>query len=119
MRIASEKELKEAFNRFDGLVAKGLAGHPETEREARQLALAIQQYEDEHYPFPKPTTLTGMIELRMYERKLKQKDLADLLGVNTSRVSEILNGKRRISLEVAKRLRSKLQIDADFILEHA
>lgn len=49
-------------------------------------------------PFPKPTTLTDMIELNMYELKLK--DLAQLLGIEASRVSVLLNGKRKLSINL-------------------
>ena len=66
-----------------------------------------------------PQTLAGMIELKMFERKLKQKDLAELLEVEAPRVSELLRGKRRLSLEMARQLYKKLGISAEFILEHA
>ena len=52
----------------------------------------------------------------MYEMGLKQDDLAQLLEVPKSRVSEYLRGKRDITLEVARKLHSKLQIDSDIIL---
>jgi HTH-type transcriptional regulator / antitoxin HigA len=64
-----------------------------------------------------PTTLIGMIELKMYEMRLKQRDLADLLGVESSRVSEYLNGKRKINIEIAKKIHEKLGIDGNFILK--
>ena len=73
--------------------------------------------EQKHMPFLKPTTLTGLIELRMYEMKLKQKDLAQLLNIEASRVSELLNGKRKPSIDLAKRLHEELGIDGNFILE--
>lgn len=58
-----------------------------------------------------------MIELKMYEMRLKQRDLADLLGVESSRVSEYLNGKRKINIEIAKKIHEKLGIDGNFILK--
>jgi HTH-type transcriptional regulator / antitoxin HigA len=64
-----------------------------------------------------PTTLISMIELKMYEMRLKQRDLADLLGVESSRVSEYLNGKRKINIEIAKKIHEKLGIDGNFILK--
>jgi HTH-type transcriptional regulator / antitoxin HigA len=53
----------------------------------------------------------------MYEMRLKQRDLADLLGVESSRVSEYLNGKRKINIEIAKKIHKKLGIDGNFILK--
>ena len=52
-----------------------------------------------------------VIELRMFEMKLKQKDLAELLETSTSRISEYLNGKRDITIEIARSLHKKLNID--------
>jgi len=75
----------------------------------------IASYEEEKYPF-KADNLKEMIELRMYQRKLKQKDLAKLLDTTPSRISEIINGKRGLTIQLAKNLYKKLNIDADLIL---
>ena len=45
-----------------------------------------------------PDTIEGLIALKMYEKKLKQKDLAKLLEVTDTKLSEILNHKRKPSL---------------------
>ena len=99
----------------------GFASLSETEdRELLRLSHLMKAYEEEHFPMPtQPKTLKGMIELKMFERNLKQKDLAELLGIEAPRVSELLRGKRRVSIDVARQLYRKLGIPADFILEHA
>lgn len=79
------------------------------------LSEEIADYEDENYPF-KADTLKEMIELRMFQRKLKQKDVAQILGTTPSRISEILNGKRNLTIELARGLHQKLNIDAELIL---
>lgn len=76
----------------------------------------IEQYEEIHFPIGLPT-LQEMIELRMFEMGLKRKDLAALLNTSASRISEYLNGKREITLNVAKALHQKLNIDSDIILQ--
>jgi len=76
----------------------------------------IATYEETNFPF-EATTLKEMIELRMYQRKLKQKDIAKILGTTPSRVSEILNGKRGLSMDIARGLYKRLNIDADLILK--
>lgn len=76
----------------------------------------IEKYEEIHFPMGLPT-LQEMIELRMFEMDLKRKDLATLLNTSTSRISEYLNGKREITLKVAKELHKKLNIDGDIILQ--
>ena len=63
--------------------------------------------------------MAEMIRFKMYERNLKQKQLAHLLEISEAYISGLLSGKRKISLELAKRLHSKLGIDAQFILTKA
>jgi HTH-type transcriptional regulator/antitoxin HigA len=76
----------------------------------------IEAYEEEHFPIELPS-LIDVIELRMFEMRLKQKDLAKLLGTSAARISEYLSGRRDITLNVAKALRQKLNIDSDIILQ--
>ena len=75
----------------------------------------VAEYEETHYAF-KPDNLKQMIELRMYQRKLKQKDVAKLLGTTPSRISEIINGKRKLTFDIAKALYNKMNIDPEIIL---
>ena len=58
-----------------------------------------------------------VIELRLFEMKLKQKDLAEILETSTSRISEYLNGKRDITIQIARALHKNLNIDSDIILQ--
>jgi HTH-type transcriptional regulator / antitoxin HigA len=93
---------------------------PERE-DLRQLSLLAESWEDAEpmMPIRAPKNLIEMIELRMYERKIKQKDLAAILEISNSGLSEIMQGKRKVSLELAKRLWQKLEIEPRFILETA
>jgi HTH-type transcriptional regulator/antitoxin HigA len=120
MTIHNEMDYRSALTQLDELMQKAPEQLTRTQLDAlKQLASAIQSYEEKTYALPKPTTLLGMIELRMFERKLKQKDLAQLLEEPESRISEVLNEKREISMKLAKKLYQKLNIPAEFILEHA
>ncbi len=114
--ITNDLELKMAFNELDKLIAN-MGEDAGKQAQAKHLAESIQNYEKEYVSFPLPTTLIGMIELKMYEMKLKQRDLALILGIENSRVSEYLNGKRKINLEFAKKIHEKLGIDGNFILK--
>jgi HTH-type transcriptional regulator/antitoxin HigA len=76
----------------------------------------IESYEKEHFPIDFPD-LKEVVRLRMFELGLKQKDLSVLLGVSSTRISEYLAGKRPITLDVAKGLYKKLNIDAEIILQ--
>ncbi len=85
-------------------------------KEFLEITDIIEQYEEIHFPIDLPT-LQEMIELRMFEMGLKRKDLATLLNTSASRISDYLNGKREITLNVAKALHQKLNIDSDIILQ--
>lgn len=86
----------------------------------QRLSLLAESWEDQIplMPIRQPKTLVEMIELKMYERKLKQKDLAALLGISATRLSEVMQNKRKINLDLAKRLYQVLKIDPVFILEN-
>ena len=84
----------------------------------RTLALETQAYEKSIYSIPAPSTLAGMIELRMYEMKPRQKDLAKTLQVSDTKLSMILSGKQKPDVPFLKALYRDLDIPADFILEH-
>lgn len=124
MKINNEIECKAAFVRLDALIAGGFEGHSDKEREFTELALAIEAWEDRiplmPIPVPRPPqTLTELLELTMFERKLKQRDLARLLDVPETRLSEVLRGKRKPNLDFIKRLHTRLGLDAEFMLKVA
>ncbi len=85
----------------------------------RSMTLAAQAYEKNIYTIPAPSTVEGMIELRMYEMKLKQKELAKLMGVAEPKLSQILNGKREPDVHFLKAAFLKLHIDPAFLLGKA
>ena len=82
------------------------------------LGKAAQEYEQHLYPLERPKTLAGMIELKMYEHKLKQGDLAKKLKLSQAKLSLILNGKQKPDIKFLKGIHKELKIDAEFILEH-
>jgi len=125
--IQTEDEYRQVMEQVEAYLTKatqlgGFQFLSDAEKaDLRRLSQMAEYFEDAVplMPIKQPQTLSEMIALKMYERKLKQKDLASLLGISPARLSEILNGKRKISLELAKRLHSELQIDPAFILESA
>ena len=94
---------------FDNLTAaesKVLAKHTKV----------VEKYEAIHYTMPMPETIEGLIALKMHEKKLKQKDLAKLLEVTDTKLSEILHHKRKPSLSFLKAMNEKLGIDGNLLL---
>ncbi|MES2138817.1 MAG: helix-turn-helix domain-containing protein [Bacteroidota bacterium] len=126
-KISDRKEYDEVMKRIEKLLQKttknrGSENLPAKELETlKQLSLMAEKYEDSIplMPIKYPTTLTEMIRYKMFEMNLKQKQLAKVLGISETRISELLTGKRKINIELAKKLHSKLNIDAQFILEAA
>ena len=119
MSTISHKQYVEANLRLEELLKEVDNNTPEDSHLSKELIEVsdiIEQYEEIHFPMGLPT-LQEMIELRMFEMGLKRKDLAALLNTSASRISDYLNGKRDITLKVAKALHQKLNIDSDIILQ--
>ncbi len=117
--VISPEQYTKACLRLEELLPITKDVSPEEDPLVKELVTVsaiIEVYEEEHFPIGMPS-LIEVIELRMFEMKLKQKDLAKLLGTPASRISEYLSGKRDISLEIAKALHQKLDIDSDIILQ--
>ncbi len=83
-----------------------------------RLALSAEKFEDETplMPIPTPKSLPEMLRYKMFERGLKQKQLAAILEISEATISGLMAGKRRLSLKLARKLNSKLDIDLDFLL---
>lgn len=126
-KINNRKEYNEVMQRIEKLLQKstkngGFDKLPVKDKETlKQLSLIAEAYEDSIpvMPIKTPTTITEMIRYKMFEMNLKQKQLAKLLEISETRISELLTGKRKVNIELAKKLHSKLHIDANFILEVA
>jgi HTH-type transcriptional regulator/antitoxin HigA len=120
MKIENEKGYNATMKKIDALMKKGENNLTNAEaEELRTLALAARAYEKSIYTIPAPKTLEGLIELKMYERKLKQKELAKLLGVGEPKLSQIMSKKRRPDVAFLKAAHSHLGIDGNILLEFA
>ncbi len=89
-------------------------GSPEEEA-LEVFALLIDNYEQTHHPIDLPDPIEA-IKFRMEQQDLIQKDLAPYLG-SQSRVSEVLNGKRPLSLSMIRALHKGLGIPAEVLLQ--
>lgn len=83
--------------------------------ELNLISSLIEEYEELHYPIGKPS-LIDVIKLRMYEMGLNQLALSGLLGISTSRVSEVLSGKKQPTLAQAREISRRLNIDPAIVL---
>ena len=128
-KLTTRKQYDEAKARVEQLIAeatqKGMLESDMDNSYTQEISLLSQQmaaFEDEYLnilPLRQKSPLIACIEDYFYAHDMKQKDGAKLLGVNESQFSQIMSGRRRISMSFAKRLRSRMGIDADLILEYA
>ena len=82
--------------------------------EADILGLMIDEYERKHYPIESPDPIEA-IKIRMEEMQLKQIDLIDAIG-GKSRVSEILNRKRKLTVEMIRKLTPRLNLSPGLLI---
>ena len=109
--IKSEEEYNQALERLD-VVFDAPADTPRGD-EAELLVILIEKYEDENFPIEAPDPIEA-IKFRM--EKMKKKDLAAVLGYR-SRVTEILNKKRKLSLKMIRNLHEKLNIPYESLIQ--
>jgi len=110
--IKTEEEYNAALERLNEIFDAPIDS-PEGD-EAEVLALLIDDYEKKHYPIDLPDPIEA-IKIRMEEMQLKQKDLINEIG-GKSRVSEILNRKRRLTVDMIRKLASKLNLSSDVLI---
>ncbi len=110
--IRSEQDYEEALVEVEELWG-AKAGTPKGDR-LDVLATLIEAYEAEHYPMDPPDPIEA-IKFRMEQQALTRKDLEKILGTRT-RVSEVLNRKRGLSINMIRALHQKLGISADVLI---
>jgi HTH-type transcriptional regulator/antitoxin HigA len=110
--IKTETDYQMALERFE-LLFDAEIGTPEGD-EAEILALLIDEYENINYPIEIPDPIEA-IKIRMEEMQLKQIDLVDAIG-GKSRVSEILNRKRKLTVEMIRNLTIRLNLSPNVLI---
>jgi HTH-type transcriptional regulator / antitoxin HigA len=78
------------------------------------LVTLIEAYEESHFPIDPPDPITAIL-FRMEQQGLKRKDLEPLIG-SRARVSEVLAGRRNLSLQMIRRLHKELGIPAEVLI---
>jgi HTH-type transcriptional regulator/antitoxin HigA len=111
--IKTEEQYELALARIDEL----MDAEPNTPEgdELELLAMLVEHYEREVYPMELPDAVSA-ITFRMEQEGLKQKDLIEYIG-SKSKVSEVLSGKRPLSLAMIRNLNAGLGIPADVLLQ--
>jgi len=111
--IKNEKDYNQALERLE-TIFDAKPGTPESD-ELEVLGILIDQYENEHFPIGLPDPIEA-IKFRMEQMGYNQNDLAKIVGLK-SRASEILNRKRKLSLEMIRQLHERLNIPTDVLIQ--
>ena len=118
MKTITKTEYDAIMQRIDELVEIVDDNTSQTDKNYIELDILtdlVVAYEKEHYPIGKPA-LPDVLRARMDEMNLTQKTLAQLLEISAPRVSEYLTGKSEPTLQVARRIHKKMNVDANLIL---
>ena len=110
--IKTETDYTQALKRLETIFSAEI-GTTESD-EAALLGLLIDEYEKKHYPIEAPDPIEA-IKIRMEEMQLKQIDLVNEIG-GKSRVSEILNRKRKLTVEMIRKLTTRLNLSPELLI---
>jgi len=111
--IRNEKDYQNSLNRLE-LIFEAKQGTIEGD-ELEILSILIDRFENEHFPIDMPDPIEA-IKFRMEQLGMKQKDLAEAMGFK-SRVSEVLNKKRKLTLDMIRKLSSILNIPTEVLVQ--
>ena len=110
--IKTEEDYQQALTRLEEIFDAPIDS-PEGD-EAEILSILIEKYEDEHYPIGPPDPIEA-IKFRMEQMDMKKSDLVKIIGYK-SRVSEIFSRKRKLTLQMIRRLHDTLKIPYETLI---
>jgi HTH-type transcriptional regulator/antitoxin HigA len=110
--VRNEEEHEAAILRIEELMGAEY-GSPEGD-ELDALTTLVVAYEEKHFPIAPPDPIS-YIEYRLDQQGLTRKDLEPMIG-SRARVSEVMTGKRQLTLPMIRRLRDGLGIPADILI---
>jgi HTH-type transcriptional regulator / antitoxin HigA len=113
--IKNNKQYEEALMRVYNLMQKVLQPNSKESDELEILSILVKEYENKYFPVPKPNPLEA-IKFRLEQMNMSESELSEILGYR-SRKSEILNGKRKLSLTMIRKLNEVLHIPADVLIQ--
>jgi HTH-type transcriptional regulator/antitoxin HigA len=111
--IRTKKDYEQALSRLE-LIFDSKKGSDKGD-ELEILGILIENYENEKFPIGFPDPIEA-IKFRMEQLGYNQTDLANIVGLK-SRASEILNRKRKLSLEMIRQIHDKLNIPTEVLIQ--
>jgi HTH-type transcriptional regulator / antitoxin HigA len=113
--IKNSVQYEAALSRIYTLMQKNLKANSPESDELEVLSVLVKEYENIHFPMPKPKPLEA-IKFRLEQKGMTESELSEILG-HRSRKSEILSGKRKLSLAMIRKLNEVLNIPAEVLIQ--
>ena len=111
--IKTEQDYKEALETIEILLT--CAAESEDAAKLEVLSILVQTYEENNYKIDYPTPANA-IKFKIEQMGLTRKDLEECVG-HRSKISEVLSGKRNLSLSMIKKLHKILHIPAEILIQ--
>lgn len=111
--LKTDSDYQITLSRLEEIFDASIGTHESDEADI--IGLMIDEYEKMHYPIDTPDPIEA-IKIRMEEMQLKQVDLVPEIG-GKSRVSEILNRKRKLTVGMIRKLAVKLNLSAELLVK--
>lgn len=113
--IKNSEQYNNALERIYLLMQKEIKAETKESDELEILSILCKEYELKHIPVPKPNPLEA-VKFRLEQMNMSEQQLSDILGYR-SRKSEILSGKRKLSLAMIRKLNEVLHIPAGVLIQ--
>ena len=113
--IKTKKDCEIALERVYQLMQKVIVPNSKDSDELEILSILIKEFESKNFKLPKPNPIEA-IRFRLEQQNMSEKDLSEILGYR-SRKSEILSGKRKLSLTMIRKLHEELNIPASSLIQ--
>ncbi len=113
--VKNNKQYEDALAKIYTLLQKDIKPASKESDELEVLSILVKAYEQKHLPVPKPNPLEA-IKFRIEQMEMSEAELSSILG-HRSRKSEILSGKRKLSLTMIRKLHDLLNIPAEILIQ--
>lgn len=113
--VKTESQYNDVLIRIYELMQMNVEENSKESDELEVLSILVKEYEIEHYPVPNPNPLEA-IKFRLDQMGLSEKELGEILGYRSLK-SEILSGKRKLSLTMIRKLNEVLHIPAEVLIQ--
>ena len=117
-QINNSDDHKKAIQRLELLTDKGEAGKTTDveEMEIEYLSVLIETYEEKYFAIDQPNPIE-YLKYVLENKNMKQKDLVNLLGISKGTLSNILNYRKKLSIEMIRALHKSLKISYDILMQ--